>query len=420
MSIENRLLSKVIDEGTLTTLSKFNIGAYDFQHQKDTFLFIKRFTKEFGHVPSYAEVVAECEQFEYIPEVPDNMVYMCKKLKSDNAKRRSYELLTKEATDKFSTMSGAEFVNWLHEETAKIKEVSNMEVFAGTNYATNGHERKEIYLSSKETRTNTYIPTPYPSLTDWLGGGFELGDYVLLQAYTNKGKSWLASQVGVHAFNSGFGVLHYSPELSQKQQLQRLDTLNGHFRNSEMRIGTLSNEQAYLSYLEKFDSTNDTPYIVKTMGDLPRGLSVDVIEADLQANPDIKMVIVDGFNLMNHKGTDGNRNNMTRTSRLLRQLFGKYGVVGVIVHHIPTSAEKENRTEDETGSRIVQPPRLEQYSETVAVIQDACTILNFDQCDGVGKLLLAKSRTPHVGEIVDLHVNFDEGFIYESSPIDFI
>lgn len=420
MSIENRLLSKVIDEGSLTALVKYNIGSDDFIHQKETYQFIKAFNKEFGHIPSFAEVVAECEGFEYIPEVPDNTVYMCKKLKSDNAKRRSYELLQKEAAEQFSKLSGSEFVNWLHEETAKIKEVANVEVFAGTNFATNGQERREMYLSSKETRTYSYIPTPYPSLTNWLGGGFELGDYVLLQAYTNKGKSWLASQVGIKAFNEGFGVIHYSPELSQKQQLQRLDTINAHFKNSDLRVGSLVNETAYLSYLENFNGSNETPYIVKTMGDLPRGLSVDVIEADLQANPNIKMVIIDGFNLMNHKGTDGNRNNMTRTSRQLRQLFGKYEIVGVVVHHIPTSAEKENRTEDETGSRIVQPPRLDQYSETVACIQDACTVLNFDQCDGVGKLLVAKCRTPRVGEIVDLHVNFDEGYIYEASPIDYI
>ena len=277
-----------------------------------------------------------------------------------------------------------------------------------------------MYLESKETRTYEYIPTPYPSLTEWLGGGFELGDYTLLQAYTNRGKSWLASQVGIKAFNSGFGVMHYSPELSQKQQLQRLDTINGHFKNSDLRIGGLQNEKAYLNYLDGFTEESETPYIVKTMGDLPRGLSVEVIEADLQANPDIKMIIVDGFNLMTHKGKDSNRNNMSNTSRRLRQIFGKYKVVGVIVHHVPTSAEKENRTEDETGSRIVQPPRLDQFSETVSVIQDACTVLIFDQCDGVGKLLVAKCRTPHVGEIVDLHVNFDEGFIYESSPIDYI
>ena len=149
-NIENRLLSKLIDEGNTAVLNKFNITTADFTLQKDTYLFIRRYIKEFGQAPAYTEVVAECPSFEYMPEIPDNVAYMCKKLKSDNAKRRSFELLQKEATERFSTMNGSEFISWLHEETSKIKEVTSSEVFAGTNFATNGAERKQWYMESKE------------------------------------------------------------------------------------------------------------------------------------------------------------------------------------------------------------------------------------------------------------------------------
>ena len=131
------------------------------------------------------------------------------------------------------------------------------------------------------------------------------------------------------------------------------------------------------------------------------------------------MIIIDGFNLMNHTGKGGNRDNMTNTSRKLRQLFAKYGVVGVIIHQTPTSAEK-GKGEDETGARIVEPPSLTDYSETVAIIQDSCTVLTFDQGDGVGKLKLAKCRTPHVDKMVELHCDFDIGMIKEVSPLDWI
>ncbi len=419
-NIENKLLSKLIDEGTDNILNKYNITDLDFEAQKETFRFIKKYKKEFNQMPSYSEVVAECPSFDYMPEVPDNIAYMCKKLKSDVAKRKAFELLQKEATDKFGAMDGLTFINWLHTESGRIKDVASIEVFAGTNFATNGLERKEMYLESKENRTGQYIPTPYPTLTEWLDGGFELGDYILLQAYTNRGKSWLSSHIGLTAWLKKFGVLHYSPELSKKQQLQRLDTLNGHFKNSEIKLGDLGKEDAYLKYLETFNEENETPYIVKTMGDLPRGLSLETIEADIQSNPNIKMVIIDGFGLMNHKGNDGNRNNMTNTSRRLRQLFGKYEVVGVVVHQIPTAAERENRCEDDAGSRMVEPPRIDQYSETVAVIQDACTVLNFDQFQGVGKIRLAKARTSKVDEILELHCDFNSGYIKEVSPIDYI
>lgn len=422
MSFESRLLSKVIDENTFSVLTKYNVTEADFYQQRETYKFIKHYINLYGQTPAYTEVVTECPDFDYMAEVPDNVAYLCSKIKSDNAKRKAYELLQKQASEKFSKLSGKDFINWLHEQTSEIKETVNAEVTHGVNYATNGDERWSMYEESKESRTYSYIPTPYKTLTAWLGGGFELGDYILLQAPTNAGKSWIASDVGIKAFRSGFGVIHYSPELSRKQQMQRLDTLDGHFTNSDLKVGTLkmTQEDKYKSYLEDFNEAQDTPYIIKTMGDLPKGLSLEVIESDLQANENIKMVIIDGFNLMNHRGTDGARNNMTKTSRRLRQLFAKYGVVGIVVHQISTATMKETRSMDDSGVRVVTPARLDQsVSETSACIQDACTILNFDQVDGFGKLLLAKARTPNVGKELEMHVDFNNGYIKEATVVDY-
>ena len=122
---------------------------------------------------------------------------------------------------------------------------------------------------------------------------------------------------------------------------------------------------------------------------------------------------------MTHKGKGSNRDNMSNTSRQLRQLFAKYGVVGIVVHQAPTSAER-NKEEDETGIKVVRPPEVYEYSETVSVVQDACTVITFDQVEGVGKLKLAKSRTPNVGKELDLHCNFNLGKITEVTVCDFI
>ena len=115
-------------------------------------------------------------------------------------------------------------------------------------------------------------------------------------------------------------------------------------------------------------------HIIKNNGRLTQGLSVDIIEADLQANPDIKMVIIDGFNLMLHKGGRSLRDSMTVTSRRLRQICGRHNVVLIVVHQISNAGDKESQIIDTDGLRLVNPPDLNAYSETIAVIQDVVCI----------------------------------------------
>lgn len=420
--VEHQLLSKIIDDNNCQVLNKYNVTDQDFYVAHDIYQFVKNYVDEHKTAPDYRTVVAEFEHFSYFPEVVDSYSYLCKSLKNASAKRGAIELLQKRASVKFQEMQGTDFVNWLANEVSHLQEVTSAESHSGVNYATNGDERWSTYEDNKENRTFKFIPTPYESLTGFLGGGFELGDYILLQAYTNRGKSWIASHIGVKAWMSNFGVLHYSPELSEAQQMQRNDTLLGHFDNVQLKKGELNDisEKKYKGFLSEFNETNTVPYIIKTMEHLPQGLSLAVIEADIIANPDCKMVIIDGFNLLSHKGKDGNRNNMSNTSRALRQLFARHQVAGVVVHQTPTSAERENGGEDETGARMVNPAKLHQYSETIAVIQDACTVLNFDQSDGVGKILIAKTRTPHVDKEVTLHCDYNNGYIKEATYVDYI
>ena len=169
----------------------------------------------------------------------------------------------------------------------------------------------------------------------------------------------------------------------------------------------------YLTYLQEFRGGTETnPYIIKTMEDLPTGLTLEVIEADIQANPNVKLVIIDGFNLMMH-GKGRMRDGMTQTSRKLRQIFGRYGVAGLVVHQTPGAAEKESREKSEDGARLVKPPKLTDYSETVAVIQDAATALTFDASDGIGRIAIEKAREPNVGKIIELRCDFNQGYIKE-------
>lgn len=416
--IEHQLLSKVLDENNFYELNTFNLNQQDFHTLPDVYKFIEDYTKENGDTPDYRTVVADFEDFEYMPGVHDTYKYMARKIKGDTAKRRAVGLLQDEATANFSEMDGREFAEWLRDQSEGLYQLSRAESYTGENWATSGEQRKQRYEDTKDPEKTSYLSTPYPSLNEYLDGGFWLTDYVLLQADTNRGKSWIASQIGVHAWGNGHGVLHYSPEHSLVQQEQRNDTLKGHFNNSSLKRGELSNEDKYYSYLEDFTSENETPYIIKTMEHLPNGFTLDEIEADLTANPDLEMVIIDGFNLIAHGNRDSKRNNMTASSRRLRQMFARHNVVGLVVHHTLTNSKEGGVEEDDSGARVVSPPGLGDYSETSAVTQDPATVLSFDQFDGLAKIKIAKARTEHVDKEITLHADFNHGYIREHTPMD--
>ena len=420
---EQRLLSKMLDEKQFYIVYKYGVDIHDFETHGEIFSFIHDYVKSEGTTPDYRTVVEKFEEFDYEPEVNDTYKYLCKQLKSRTGKRRAFELLQHRAKQAFKTMAGDEFVSWLARETKLIEKQTSVDFEAGTDYATNGEERQKKYEEGKNPDNQILIPTPFNVMNDCLAGGFELGEYLLLLAFTNIGKSWYATKFGTHAWSKGFGVLHYSPELTKRQQEFRNDTLVGQFDNTKLRRGSLDTyqEKQYKKFLEGFNPDQQTvPYIIKTMEDLPNGLSVDVIEADLQMNPNIKFVIIDGFNLMIHEKSDSTRNKMTATSRRLRQIFGKHKVTGLIVHQTSAESQKQKNKEDEEGMRLISPPEITDFSETSATIQDASCVMTLDAYQGIAKLAIRKAReNKAVGKIIECVADFNNGIIKEQSDIQY-
>lgn len=418
--LETKLLSKVLDEQNFFTLKKHNVTDKDFFLHDDVYRFIESYVREYGQTPDYRTIVEQFDDFDYLGEVHDAFPYLCKELKSKSGLTTSFNFLQQDVPKMFAGGKNKNFLNELQDAVSNMVNTYSSTSYAGSNYAVNGDERKQRYKDNKEKRSEVIIPSPYDELNEFLQ--MELTDYILLQAFSNIGKSWIASHMGVHAWLNKFGVLHYSPELSLKQQEARNDTLIGHYNNTAIRSGELDNEEAYFEFLEGFQA-NETPYIIKTMEHLPDGLTVDSIEADLQQNPNIKVVIIDGFNLIQHSKGKLDRNAMTLTSRRLRQIFGKYQVLGIVVHQVNANEERENKKgkkdEDECLDRIPKPASILGYSETLAVVQDASHILSFDAVDGMGALQLVKTRGTGKDKVINLNLNFNLGFIRTVTDIDY-
>lgn len=415
MSIyEGMLISKILSTKDFYLHKKYNITEDDFSIYKDIYKYIEAYVKNNSDsFPSIDLISDKFSNFDYDVDVTDSFMIICKELKANRARRELYELLQNKVSDKFDKLDGHEFLEWINNNIQEIKNNTEYSNNNGIDWANNGEERFKKFNHIKQ-HGKTVIPTPYKTLNNLLDGGNDLGDYVLLQGYTNTGKSWIATHFGLTAWEHNFGVLHYSPEISEYQQTVRLDSLKGSYDAKQLSNGNIEGD--IVSYYEQFKN-NKTPYIIRSMENIDGLFDISLIERDLENNNNIGMVIIDGFTLMSHKGSGSNRDKMATTSRRLRQLFSKYNVVGIVVHQTPTSARKENEDFNDDGIRLPSPAKIYQYSETIAVIQDACTVLSWDSSYGIGKILIAKAKKPCVDEEVDIILDYSKGYIRDKNVI---
>ena len=157
--IEHQLISKVLDENCFYQLSKYGVTSEDFIAIPAVYTFVSSYVSQYGNVPDYLTVVDKFSNFEYM-ETANTIAYMAKTLKSHTAKRKAYQLLQNEASEKFDKLNGTQFASWLAEEATAIAEEANMAGRLGTNLAQNGLERRKLYMESKEQGTGKFIATP--------------------------------------------------------------------------------------------------------------------------------------------------------------------------------------------------------------------------------------------------------------------
>ena len=87
------------------------------------------------------------------------------------------------------------------------------------------------------------VPSDFPSLDNLLGGGFRLGDLVVLGGDVGSGKSAFALAIALRAAAAGRSVALFSGELSAHRLLERALAVQGRVRVDDLRHARLDDEQ---------------------------------------------------------------------------------------------------------------------------------------------------------------------------------
>jgi replicative DNA helicase len=421
--IELLLLNSLIATRDYNALIRHGLNnGYNFTEQRPAFEYIKDHLDKYGEMPSLESVVEACPDFESM-EVTESIDTLCLKLAEQNLKLAQKESLKKLALA-FGEKDAYEIQDEMKNQLEKLERKASAHSHNGSNWATNGSDREAEYKRRQSQDFGIKVPFFFDEFTEATGGA-ERGDVCVVMASTGHGKSWLGLLQSLVAHNTGLKVLVESGEMSRPQNEFRLDTLNFGFSNRGLWTGQLENEQQYFDYLQQFrKGTGAADLIIKTAMDWSRGLTLEQIQHDAeQTRADV--IVIDQFSLLQFKSSS--KEDKTSFSRKLKQLAAKLGVVIFVLYQTNGSYLKKVK-EDEDGLTELVLPSLDDYSETIALIQDASFVFGWASVTwkdestgrrrGKGIAGILKARDGGAGTECDVEFCPNDGIIRPRTAVD--
>lgn len=422
--LETMLLNAIIAKRDGSALTRYGLNSpSNFHEQADAYKFIFEHLGKYGEMPSIESVVKQCQEFESM-EVTESIDTLCLKLAEQNLKIDQKDTLKKLAM-MYGEMDGYELQDELKKSVEKLEHKANSRTRSGSNWAVNGSERRAEYERRKSKDFATKIPFFFDPFTEATGGA-ERSDVCTIMGSTGHGKSWLGLLQALVCHRAGFTVLVESGEMSKPENEFRLDSLYASFSNRGLWTGTLDNEDQYYEYLKQFKKGNGHPnLIIKTASDWPKGLTLEQIQYDAeQCHADV--IVIDQFSLLRFKSSS--KDDKAAFSRQLKQLAAKLGCVIFLLYQTNGAYLRKGKSKDDDALEELILPGLDDYSESISVIQDSSQIFGWASATwldestgkrrGKGIAGILKSRTGGAG--VELECEFlpNDGIIRPRTPED--
>ncbi|WP_276914037.1 AAA family ATPase [Aneurinibacillus aneurinilyticus] len=407
------ILSRVVDEGTVEPLIKYGITADDMptQAEKDALAFIVKYAEQNGgKAPSYAEL-AQNTEVTYIPQVSDSYEYLVRQLKANAAKLQALKMLQEEAPKKFSELDGNAFLDWLTEESVRIKIGTNVRESVGVSIVNDTQRFLEEYERRKAGESFRIWKSKFPTINREIGGYFS-GNMYTWYGRSGRGKSVFTLEEAIESAFQSATVLIWAMEMSEFEIYARAyssisarsnvgitATIDGvdyaaGFENRALLTAQL--DETYMVGFKAFLSTLNSivpgNIIVRAADHADfEDRSVKALESDI-LNTKADVVVVDPFYYLDYDANTSRTagGDAAATSKKLRKLAGRTRTV----IHVITQADEVRDDKGEDGERELRPPSRAEIKKTKAVLEDAAAVFGIDTVarDGLGVIYAGKGR----------------------------
>lgn len=233
-------------------------------------------------------------------------------------------------------------------------------------------------------------PTGFENI-DWITGGLEPGQLVILAARPSVGKTALALNISDHVASTGAPALFFTLEMTGQELAMRLMASRSGVAMSDMRSGTASPE-GWQRLSSVCGDTADVPLFID---DRP-GISVAYARAKarkIKRQHGLGLIVVDYLQLM--KGPGENRTQeVGGISRGLKALAKELRVPVIALAQINRGVE----------SRVDKRPQMSDLRESGDIEADADVIMMLHRNDGpewqdLISLVVRKNRNGALGDV---------------------
>lgn len=339
-SAEEQVLSGILSytaDDKRMSAAVLQLKAHHFlePYYKKLFTMASMFYSSFGQVPSRQSVaiMLKRKQTTSNKEIPigqyldlfdrfsstdvdrSDFLFAIDELKHEYAKRSTLDIIEKSRLvishelvleDGKTRLSGHEDArSFVKDGFAEIERETSTDISPGGKVSDELLEIQELYNEAEKTKDEiTGVKCGIPDV-DILTRGFNLGDLIVVPAYSNTGKSHFAVQTVWNAvFEQGKNVIYFTSEtvrntvrrrlLSRHSRHPKFEIPNG-IDSNDIKAGTLTPEMKdmYFEVAQDFTSSN---YGNLAIQQFPRGATISYIEGitrNYQKEFEISLIVVD-------------------------------------------------------------------------------------------------------------------------------
>lgn len=437
-------LSKVVDTENVHAFQKHNIteGSFVSEIDRKVYEFITDYADHNrGQTPSYATVISEIPDFDYIPGVTDGYEYLASKVRQRRAQVDFRNLMMDEVPRLYEDVGQddmGELTSVLTEKVDEIKLKLRTGVRIGTNLKTDIADYEEEYRRRQMGESFRVWNSFLPFITNSTGGGYASGNIYTVYGKSGRGKSVFVLYEAAYQAMQGANVLVWSMEMSAYGTITRLytfisamvgiteatvdgKTYEAGFDANQLRNGSLEGEveSEFFRMLKEINHHIKGNLTVRAVDDEDfTARNLNQLKADI-TELEADIVVIDPFYYLDYEVNTSKTagGDAAETSKKLRRLAGQTSTVVFAI----TQAEETDEKENDDESREIKLPERKHVKKTTQLLEDAALLIavDTDYTQKLGRVGLRKGRNggegssaeivyiPSVGVVKEVEIDAD-------------